>query len=66
MKIPKFDLNDSVISDAGHAIEVIEVVTMEWHTGYGQWHINKDMDTECFERQITHRYSINKEKWLQL
>lgn len=66
MKVPKFDLGDTVISDARHDKEVITVDTMVWHVGYGQWHVNKGEDTECFTHHITHRYSKNKEKWIKL
>lgn len=42
---------------------VLEINSMEWHTGYGQWLFNSGDRDEFYESQITHWFDDNKNKW---
>lgn len=60
MRAPKYpiDIDDTVIVHG----RMVQIMTAEWHTGYSQWHFNKDKD-EFFERQIEYWFDVKKNKW---
>jgi hypothetical protein len=66
MKTPRFELDDTVIVNNTKTPKMVTIESAEWHTGYSQWLFNKDTDTEVFENQITHYYSVKKGKWIKL
>lgn len=65
MKPPRFALGDKVIADNKKTEYMIIIDTAKWHVGYGQWLFNKGAETEVFETQITHYYSLKKERWVK-
>lgn len=65
MKAPKVTIYDTVICQPTieKSAVVLEIHSMEWHTGYGQWFFNKGDRDEFYESQITHWFDDNKNKW---
>lgn len=67
VKPPKIELDDTVICRPTSANQpvMLQVMSAEYHTGYGQWLFNKGDKLEFYERQIIYYYHPKKLRFIK-